>query len=75
MVFGLSDIYTERGLTQRLTMLLIEYVFTHSGPFSADHGFNAYWSNPTQSLVRSNANGWSSDVQLRTGAPSPASPI
>ncbi|PBQ17467.1 hypothetical protein CCL08_14320 [Pseudomonas congelans] len=32
MVFGLSAIYTERGLTQRLTMLLIEYVFTHSGP-------------------------------------------
>lgn len=35
MVFGLSDIYTERGLTQRLTMLLIEYVFTHSGPEGA----------------------------------------
>lgn len=35
MVFGLSGIYTERGLTQRLTMLLIEYVFTHSGPTAA----------------------------------------
>lgn len=33
---GLDEIIcTERGLTQRLTMLLIEYVFTHSGPEAA----------------------------------------
>ncbi|WP_219823542.1 hypothetical protein, partial [Pseudomonas syringae] len=51
MVFGLSGIYTERGLTQRLTMLLIEYVFTHSGPKAV--GRQRQQSVKTDSRVRS----------------------
>lgn len=27
-------------------------------PFSADHGYNACWSNPMQSLVRTKASDW-----------------
>jgi hypothetical protein len=32
-------------------------------PFSADHGYNACWSNPIQSLVRTNASDWSGRMQ------------
>ncbi|WP_238543912.1 hypothetical protein, partial [Pseudomonas sp. GM21] len=35
----------------------------HSGPFSADHGDKACWSNPMQSFVRTNANTWSGRMQ------------
>jgi hypothetical protein len=32
-------------------------------PFSADHGYKACWSNPMQSVVRTNANDWSGRMQ------------
>jgi hypothetical protein len=32
-------------------------------PFSADHGHKACWSNPMQSVVRTNANDWSGRMQ------------
>jgi hypothetical protein len=35
-----------------------------SWPFSADRGYKTCRSNPLQSLVRSNAIGWSSAVQF-----------
>lgn len=34
-------------------------------PFSADHGYEACWSSPMQSVVRTNENVWSSGVQFR----------
>ncbi len=40
-------------------------VFTRPGPFSADHSFRPFWSNPMQSVVRANANGWPSAMQIR----------
>jgi len=36
---------------------------TPAGPFSAGHGYNACWSNPMQSLVRTNASDWSGRMQ------------
>lgn len=33
------------------------------GSFSAGHGYDACWSNPMQSVVRSDANDWSSRIQ------------
>jgi hypothetical protein len=32
-------------------------------PFSTDHGYKACWSNPMQSVVRTNANDWSGGMQ------------
>lgn len=68
MVSGLSGIYTERGLTQRLTMLLIEYVFTHSGPIVAcREGLKSVVlcrMSLLFALLKSNANGWSTAMQM-----------
>ncbi|MGF6457894.1 hypothetical protein ABIA55_003358 [Pseudomonas frederiksbergensis] len=37
---------------------------TAFGPFSVGHGHEACWSNPMQSMVRSNANRWSSEFRI-----------
>ena len=38
-------------------------LFQQNRPFSVDHGYNTCWSNPMQSLVRTNASDWSGRMQ------------
>lgn len=48
MASVLFGIYTERGLNQCRTLLLIDYVFTHSGPIAACHD----WLKPPDSVEK-----------------------
>ncbi len=42
-------------------------LFQQNRTFSVGHGHKACWSNPMQTVVRSNADRWSSEVQFASG--------
>ena len=61
-------VHEREGCIEATTAYLHALIISPKRPFSADHGHEACWSNEMQLIVRTNANGWSSGVQLRTPA-------